>query len=106
MLCDFEFSAADSNEEYIVKDAHVSPLRVQPERGSFLNDHILATVDGIGMTDRQAMRLISAVVQSLGFRLENLVLSRSTIRRKHIDYREKNAKIIKNQFKVHKFTIS
>lgn len=70
------------------------------EKRSFLNDHISSTLDGIGLTDRQAMRIISAVMQSVGFRLEELVLSRTTIRRKRIEYREKAATAIKNQFKV------
>lgn len=52
------------------------------------------------MTDRQAMRLISAVVQALGFKLENFTLSRSTIRRERIKFREKTATVIKNEFKV------
>lgn len=70
------------------------------KKRNFLSDHISATLDGIGMTDRQGMRLISAVVQALGFRLQELVLSRTTIRRRRIEYREKTATTIKNQFKV------
>lgn len=52
------------------------------------------------MTDRQGMRLISAVVQALGFRLQGLVLSRTTIQRERIKFREKIAINIKSQFKV------
>lgn len=60
----------------------------------------MATIDGIGLTERQAMRLISAVVQALGFRLGQVILSRFTLRRRRIEYRKRTATEIKNEYKV------
>lgn len=98
---DSKYSKADSIDSYIVEESSpISPRGVIKNKIDFFNDHIFATLDGIAMTDRQAMRLISAVVQAMGFRLRDLVLSRTTIRRKRIEYRKKTASIIKNQFKV------
>lgn len=96
-----KYSKVDSIDSYVIEEIiPVSPLEPIRKKIDFFNDHILATLDGIALTDRQAMRLISAVVQTLGLRLRDLVLSRSTIRRKRIEYRQNTATIIKNNFKV------
>lgn len=66
----------------------------------FINEHLVDTLDGTGVSDRQGVRIITAVVQALDFKLDELVISRSTLRRKRIENREKTAQTIKNTFKV------
>lgn len=61
---------------------------------------MVSTLDAVAISDRQAVRIISAVVQALGFKLKDLVISRSTIQRIRTKNREKQAKIIKETFKV------
>lgn len=73
---------------------------VKTKKRRFINDHLVNTLDGTGVSDRQAVRIISAVVQALGIKLNNLVISRSTIQRFRNKNREKQAKIIEENFKV------
>lgn len=74
--------------------------RTKKKKNRFINEHVVTTLDGIGLTDRQAVRIISAVAQALGFDLDELVISRQTIRRIRIKNRETIAKRVKEQFKV------
>lgn len=60
----------------------------------------MSTLDAMGISDRQAVRIISAVVQALGFKLIDLVISRSTIQRLRIVNRESTAQIVKENFEV------
>lgn len=73
---------------------------IKKKKKRFINEHVVDTIDAIGLADRPAVRLISAVVQSLGFKLKEVVVSRTTIQRHRIINREKTAKAIKESFKV------
>lgn len=66
----------------------------------FINQHLVETLDGTGVSDRQGVRIITAVVQALDFKLNELVISRSTLRRKRIENRVQTAETIKKTFKV------
>lgn len=61
---------------------------------------MVITIDGIGLTDRQAIRMVSSVVQALGFDLMEMVVSYSTIRRERAKYRALIAERLKGVFEV------
>lgn len=65
-----------------------------------LNSHVVETIDAIGISDRQAMRLLSAAAQALGHKLEDLVISASTIRRVRAENRKKSHEAMKLNFEV------
>lgn len=54
----------------------------------------------LGLSDYQAVHIISAVAISLGHELSRLVVSRSSIRRARIKHRTKTATTIKAHFQV------
>lgn len=73
---------------------------VNKKKKRFINSHLVSTLDATGVSDRQAVRIISAVVQALEYKLNDLVISRSTIRRIRIANREKIAQNMKKSFEV------
>lgn len=71
-------------------------------KNRFITNHVVETIDAIGISDDQAARLLSAVAQSLGFKLDDLVVSRATIRRRREENQEKVVDTLKENFKVYK----
>lgn len=80
---------ASSNEKYTAKP-----------KIRFIDTHLLTTLDALALTDRQAVRLISSVAEALKFNLEDLVLSRSSIRRARMKNRKSIADRVKHDFEV------
>lgn len=66
----------------------------------FINSHVVDTIDAINISDRQAMRLLSAAAQALGHNLKDLVISTATIRRVRRENRKKTHEAVKLNFKV------
>lgn len=67
---------------------------------SFIDEKLVAKLDALGLSDYQAVRVICDVAQALGHSLDDLYISRSTIRRLRKKYRKKAALKIKNTFSV------
>lgn len=65
-----------------------------------IDKRVAAALDASNVSDYGAMRIISAVAQSFGYKISDLVLSRSTIRRARIKYRKETATEVKQNFKV------
>ncbi|XP_062551637.1 uncharacterized protein LOC134216869 isoform X2 [Armigeres subalbatus] len=59
---------------------------------------LAATLDRIGLSDRNAMYVISAVLTSAGLNLDDFTVSRQTISRARAEYREEIAQNIQSNF--------
>lgn len=59
---------------------------------------VVATLDRVNVSDRQAMFIVGSVAKALGTELDNVPLSRSTIRRKRNEKRETIAELDKASF--------
>lgn len=60
----------------------------------------METIDAIGISDRQAVRLLTAAAQALGHRLDDLVISRNTIWRIRKENRKNIGEALKQNFEV------
>lgn len=65
---------------------------------SFINGNVVRTCDVLGLSSRQAIKIISAVAQALGHDLKTLKISHSSLWRMRKKGREKVAKRIKDSF--------
>lgn len=63
-----------------------------------LNKDVVATLDRVNVSDRQAMFLVGSVAQALGTNVEDISLSRSTIRRKRNEIRKSIVESDKSSF--------
>lgn len=84
----------DKSEEYVEKK------RRKTKKVHILDGDLVTKLDALGLSDYQAVRVISEVCQALGQSLDDIVLSYSTIRRARKENRMKNAEKIKNNFSV------
>lgn len=91
---------ADSDNSDVEDFDSETRRMIKKKRKRFITSHLVNTLDGTGVSDRQAVRIISAVVQALDFKLDELVISRSTIRRIRIKNRENTAKIMMEKIEV------
>lgn len=64
----------------------------------FINDRLVAALDACKLSDPDAMHVITATAIALGFDPNNLVLSRSTLKRYRSENRKKQTSIQKNRF--------
>lgn len=71
----------------------------------FINENIVTTCDGVGLTSWQAIKIISAVAQGLGHDLNKLKISHSTLYRRRKKSRKQIAKRIKDRFKAKNATV-
>lgn len=65
-----------------------------------MNDRIVAALDAYKISDPAAMHVISAVVQALGYSLDDLVISVKSINRHRKTNRKEITAAIKTTFKV------
>lgn len=72
----------------------------EEKKVQFITDYVVSTIDAIGISDYKALRLIAAVAQALGYNLNDLNLSLSTIRRLRAANRTLIAETLKKEFKV------
>lgn len=70
----------------------------------FINERIVAALDAAKISDYKAMHLLAAVIESLGLKLDDFVLSRCTLNRFRKKNRITTANDIKANFKVNNFT--
>ena len=67
---------------------------------NFMNERLVSTLDRFKITDRSACHVIAAVADSLGHQVNNLVISRSSIRQLRQAHREEFAVRHKEGFHV------
>lgn len=84
----------DKSEEYVERK------RRKTKKIHILDGDLVTKLDALGLSDYQAVRVISEVCQALGQSLDDIVLSYSTIRRARKESRLKNAEKIKSNFSV------
>lgn len=96
----FELLTGTASETEERSDAHQEKKIKVTKKKHFIDGDLVTKLDALGLSDYQAVRVISAVAQALGFSIDDLVLSRSTIRRVRKENREKVAKQIKETFTV------
>lgn len=70
----------------------------------FINERIVAALDAAKISDYKAMHLLAAVIEGLGLKLDDFVLSRCTLTRLRKKNRITTANDIKANFKVNNFT--
>lgn len=66
----------------------------------FINNHVVSTIDAIGLSDYKAARILTAVAQALGHNLNDIVVSRNTIQRRRAENRETITDSLKKDYKV------
>lgn len=75
-------------------------VRRSKPRVDFITSEVVSTIDAVGVSDYAAARILMAVSQALGYELNDLNVSRSTIRRRRIENRKVIAASVKSNFKV------
>lgn len=94
-----------SNEEAFGIEASSSSssseqLDEMEKKWDFINGELVDTLDGIGLSDVKSIMVIKAVALALGHNLNDLIISRSTIRRARMKNRKETAERIKDNFTV------
>lgn len=92
-------SSSDSSLSASQIDYPSSPETREP-RLRFIDANLVTLLDGLGLRDRDSVRLICAVLTALKYDLDKVVVSRSTIRRMRTENRAKTASLIKEKFEV------
>ncbi|XP_062551636.1 uncharacterized protein LOC134216869 isoform X1 [Armigeres subalbatus] len=84
----------------LLPDEKPSTSRAFSERSKskIMTPILAATLDRIGLSDRNAMYVISAVLTSAGLNLDDFTVSRQTISRARAEYREEIAQNIQSNF--------
>lgn len=89
----------DDNDEY--EDPNYETYYVNEQKKvKFIDNHVVTTIDAIGLSDYKAARLLTAVAQALGFALDDVTVSRNTIQRRRAENRKLIAEAVKKEFKV------
>lgn len=96
---DFSVQKIEQNESEIEYKVSKSTKKIK-----FINERLIAALDKCGVTERNAMYLISTVAFALGHDLDELVI-RDTIRRARKNTRANVAQRVKQQVSVTWFSI-
>lgn len=75
-------------------------IKKKKKKIDFIDERVVAALDACGISDPKAMHIISAVAIALGFDLNDLIISRSTLGRHRKKERKDIAAKIKENFKV------
>lgn len=75
-------------------------VKKRKKKIDFIDERVVAALDACGISDPKAMHIISAVAIALGFDLNDLIISRSTLSRHRKKERKDLAAKIKDNFKV------
>lgn len=67
---------------------------------NFINNHVVSTIDAIGLSDYKAARVLTAVAQALGHDLNDLNISRATIQRRRAENRKSFTDALKKGYKA------
>lgn len=100
-LSDMEDDSNDDDDSQKSNDPNYEQYyEREKKKVKFIDNHVVSTIDAIGLSDPKAARLLTAVAQALGYDLDDVTVSRSTIRRRRGENRKLIAKAIKKGFKV------
>lgn len=88
---DSEKSSDPDYEQYYMREE---------QKVKFINSHVVSTIDAIGLSDYKAARLLTSVAQALGYDLDDVTVSRTTIQRRRAENRKLIAEAVKKGFKV------
>lgn len=72
----------------------------EKKKVNFITNHVVSTLDAVGISDYNATRILTAVAQGLGYQLEDLNVSRTTIQRRRAENRQYTSETIKKGYKV------
>jgi hypothetical protein len=86
-----------SDQEYQAASTRTCDTNCK-KRKKILSESVVASVDRVRLSDRSAMFVVGAVAQSLGHPVEELTLSRSSIRRTRIKLRKDVTELDKASF--------
>lgn len=87
---------AEDEEEAIPSDQ--AKRTTHKQRKQFITPRLVAALDNAGLSDAKAIHVIIATVIALGHTIEDLVISRSSIRSARTDYRFEEAENIRAEF--------
>lgn len=98
---DNELQYSDANDHLDVNYyTEISqPSRIRGKQ-KFFDDRMLACMDKCNISTRDAIHFISATVNALGHKVEDLVLNRTAIQLMRKEYRRRQAKQIIDNFNV------
>lgn len=86
--------------DYTNEVAEDSLNQPRPSKQNFINSRLLSVLDRCKISDRWACHIIAAVAESLGHRLNDLVINRTSLRQQRQKHREETALQIKEGFQV------
>uniref|UniRef100_A0A2S2PCY9 Uncharacterized protein n=1 Tax=Schizaphis graminum TaxID=13262 RepID=A0A2S2PCY9_SCHGA len=100
---DSQCSSSDNDELYVPSSKRLkknnSPTKVNTLFNStIVTSRVASALDRTKVSDRNAMYVLSATLQSLGHNIQNFTLNRESIRQARREYREKIADEIKTSF--------
>lgn len=90
-------TASSSNEEYFLRP---STYHYNNKKSVIFTDRLQACLDKCMISDRVAMHIITAVIDSLGENIENFVLNRKSLHMARENHRSTLAEAKQNDFHV------
>lgn len=94
-LSDIDLDRADQDEDDTESDFddpnYERYYLNEKKKVKFISNHVVTTIDAIGLSDYKAARLLTAEAQALGFALTDITVSRTTIQRRRAENRLSNA---------------
>lgn len=88
------------NIEYTEDIEFPSTSRQKRGKINFITPRLVAALDYSRVTDRQAIQILSATAEGFGYRVEGLVLNRTTIQTIRKKIRNTTTRRIKEDFNV------
>lgn len=95
----FIIDAGDDTDSTITYETVQSLKRKEPKK-HFITQRLVSVLDTYRLSDRAAIHVITAVIESLRLSINDYVLSRDTIRIARKEERRKIASSVKENFKV------
>lgn len=92
-----KYSASEAEDsDYVIEDVK---KRIKKEKVTVMSPELSAALDRTNVTDRSATFIVAAVASSLGHKIEDITVSRETIRKSRRTFRESSARSIQQNFK-------
>ena len=92
-----EQTETESERNATVSEYELPPASQNKKR--FLTPKLAMVLDSCKISDRDAMRIVAATAEALGFELKDLALSRQTLKRYRSQKRKEIAENINESFK-------
>lgn len=88
----------EPTEVAYVSDAVQPPKKIKRGRRKFIDARLVAALDSAKLSDEKAMHILVACALSLGHRVEELIMNRSSIHRVRQQMREEEVERIRSDF--------